>query len=228
MVKKHKQQILILLACTIFLTSALISGKTFAATSTITITSTPFLSFNDIPDSFQIGSLTVPTVNTSLYSDSDGINLPASRHLTIKDSRKCGGLNLQLQADTFLPFQTPDLRNTLRVVTTTADQLQGTVVNNVEYLEGFSGDQAIIAPLEAGSTNFGKASTFTSLNNTLNTPIDLLQGKLNAPAGRDGEIHISVSFYLEIPKLYIPNSYHTTLTYTLSDDTIGTCNYNQT
>lgn len=221
MIKKTK--LLIAISCVLLLINAGISSISYAATSTITVTSTPYLSFIDVPDSIEIGDLITPTSDTALFSDSNGINLPSSRHLTIRDTRGCGGLNLQLQADSFTPSSTQIIPNNLRVVTTTADQESGTVVSNVEYLSGYTGDQTITAPLEAGSTDFGTSTTFTSKTNSLETARDLLQGNLTAPTGRDGQIHISTSFYLLVPKLTIPNDYYTTLTYTLSDDTTGTC-----
>ncbi|MBU0661515.1 hypothetical protein KKG22_05070, partial [Patescibacteria group bacterium] len=86
-----EKQGLAVILCAFFLAGVLISSTTLAATSTIIVTSTPFLSFTYMPDSISIGILTVPITNTALTSDTDG-NLPSARHLTISDTRGCGGL----------------------------------------------------------------------------------------------------------------------------------------
>lgn len=219
MATKHKKQVLSWLACAFFLTTLLLAGNAFAATSTVTVTSTPFLSFSDVPDPVSLGTLTVPIADTELTTDSDG-NLPAGRHLTIQDTRGDGGLNLQIQADAFTPAAQLS-RNDLLVVTSTNDQLSETVVNNVEYISGFTGDQTITAPLNTSSTTFSDPATYTAVsNNSLDVARDLLQGQLSSGTGRTGEMHVSVSFYLMVPKLTIPNEYYTTLTFTLSDDTV--------
>lgn len=209
-------------ACAAFLVSTFVAGSALAATSTVTVTSTPFLSFTDVPDPLSLGSLTVPTADAELTSDADG-NLSTSRHLTIQDNRGCGGLNLQLQTNAYTPAGQLS-RNDLRVITSTNDQESGTVVNNVEYLAGFSGDQNITAPLNTGSTTFSDPNTYTAVaNNSMDVARDLLQGNLSSPTGRTGQMHISLSFYQLVPKLTIPNEYYTKLTFTLSDDTTGAC-----
>lgn len=222
MVSKQQKRGITWLTCALFLATTFMSAQAFAATSTVTVTSTPFLSFTDVPDPLSIGSLVTPTADTELTSDADG-NLPAARHLTIQDTRGCGGLNLQLQADAYTPAGQLS-RNNLLVVSSTNDQLSEPVVGNVEYITGFSGDQTITAPLNTASTTFSDPNTYTAIsNNSLDVARDLLQGNLNAPTGRTGEMHISLSFYQLVPKLTIPNDYYTTLTFTLSDDTTGVC-----
>ncbi|MBU0660647.1 hypothetical protein KKG22_00540, partial [Patescibacteria group bacterium] len=64
-----EKQGLAIILCAFFLAEVLIAGTTLAATSTIVVTSTPFLSFTDIPDSISIGTLTVPIADTALVSD---------------------------------------------------------------------------------------------------------------------------------------------------------------
>lgn len=221
-IKQTKQGLTWITYTLLFLTTILASSNAFAATSTITITSTPFLSFSDIPDALSVGSLGVPTVDTEVTSDADG-NLPVTRHLTIQDTRGCGGLNLQLQASAYTPAAQLS-RNNLRVITSTNDQLSEAVVGNVEYIAGFAGDQTITPPLNTASTTFSDPNIYTAVaNNSLDVARDLLQGNLTSPTGRTGEIHVSLSFYQLVPKLTIPNDYYTTLTFTLSDDTTGVC-----
>lgn len=222
MISKQQKQGIGWITCVLFVTVTFMSTHAFAATSTITVTSTPFLSFTDIPDPLSIGSLATPIADTELTSDADG-NLPKARHLTIQDTRGCGGINLQLQADAYTPAGQLS-RNNLLVVSSTNDQLSESVVNNVEYIAGFSGDQTVTAPLNTASTTFSDPSIYTAVsNNSLEIARDLLQGNLTAPTGRAGEMHISLSFYQLVPKLTIPNDYYTTLTFTLSDDTTGVC-----
>lgn len=219
----RKKQTLAWICGALLLVTVAVSSSAFAATSTISVTSTPFLSFTDVPDPFSMGSLTVPTADMELTSDGDG-NLPATRHLTIQDTRGCGGLKLQLQAGAFAPASTQVTAANLKVVTSTSDQLSEPVVGNVEYITGFTGDQTITAPLNTASTTFSDPNVYTAVaNNSLDVARDLLQGNLSAPAGRTGEMHVSISFYLLVPKLTLPSDYATTLTFTLSDDTTGVC-----
>lgn len=224
---ERKKQILAIIACVSLVISALTVRNAFAATSTITITSTPFLSFIDIPDSVQVHSITVPTVDTEITSDSDGF-LSSPRFLRIQDTRGCGGLNLQAQADDFTPATTPEMKNELRLVTSTTDFVDAVVVGGVKYFAGFTGDQGITTPLNVAGPNFSDPTLFTgapfdTVDNTLDSPLDLMQGNLTAPTGRSGAMQIDLSYYLLIPKYTPPNNYYTTLTFTLSDDTTGVC-----
>lgn len=212
------------LASAFFLASTIIAGSSaFAATSSIIVTSSPYISFVDIPNSISLGILPVPTADTNLLSDSDG-QLPSSRHLTIVDNRGCGGINLQVQANSFTPASTQVIPDNLLVVTSTNTAETGTDVNNIKYLSGFTGDQTATAPLNTASTTFSDPATFTAVsNNSLEVARDIIDGTLTAPTGRTGQMHVGMSFYLSIPKYTTPGDYYTMLTYTLSDDTSGSC-----
>lgn len=222
MQKRTKKQITFF-ASAFFLATTIMSGMALAATSTITITSSPFLSFVSVPESFSIANISVPTSDLEITSDPDG-NLQPSRWLTIADTRGCGGLNLQVEASAFTPASTQVIANNLRVVTSPSTFYDGPVVNNIKYNPTFTGDQTATAPLSAGSINFSDPSTFTAVgNNSLEVARDVIAGTLTAPTGREGQMHVGMSFYLSLPKFTAPNAYHTTLTFTLADDTSGTC-----
>ncbi|HLG26000.1 MAG TPA: hypothetical protein VI588_04440 [Candidatus Gracilibacteria bacterium] len=223
--QKRKLQILTVVSGVALMASLLSQSPVHGAISTIVITQIPFISFNDIPDSFLIAQMSVPTSSQTVTSDPDG-SLGSERFLTIRDTRNCGGLNLQLDTSAFSP--TAGLNSGLRTVTSAADLIDGVVENGVKYLSGFAGTQGITAPLNVNDTTFSDPALFTdppfnTVDNILNGPVDLLQGPLTAPAGRNGYIHIDLSFSLDVPAYTIPGVHYTTLTYTLADDTAGTC-----
>ncbi|HMR00778.1 MAG TPA: hypothetical protein PKA32_00120 [Candidatus Gracilibacteria bacterium] len=221
--QKRTSKRLIFFASIFFLATSIMSGMALAATSTITVTSSPYLSFVTIPESFSMANIVVPTSDLELTSDSNGV-LPPNRWLTIQDNRGCGGLNLQLQANDFTPISTEITTSNLRVVTSASTFYDGPTINNITYNSGFVGDQTATAPLNAGTINFSNPTTFTSLgNNSLDVPRDLIDGTLTAPTGRQGQMHFGLSFYLFVPKYTSPGNYYTKLTYTLSDDTSGSC-----
>lgn len=218
----------------LFLLSTLLPLTASAITSTIQVTSSPFLSFVDTVDSFRI------TTNAPVFSadmeytgDLSAQDLPPERYITIQDTRGSGGFNLQIQASEFQPAQTspnPSLNNNFRIITSTNDAFAGTEENGIKYagdgIDPYTGQTGIIAPLNTISTNFADPTLFTSspfdggINIlTTDTPIDIMQGTLSAANGRNGLIHLSVSFYLLIPKFQAPGEYYSTLTYTLTDAT---------
>ena len=221
--KTQKKQFILSALCAASLLSTLIASSAFAATSTIIVTSAPYISFVDIPNSISLGSFAVPIADTDLLSDSDG-QLPTSRHLTVLDNRGCGGINLQAQAAAFTPVSTQVVPDNLLAVTSTNTAEAGSEVNNIKYLTGFSGDQTATAPLNTASSTFSDPATFTAVsNNSLEVARDIMNGSLTAPTGRNGQMHVGMSFYLSIPKYTTPNTYYTTLSYSLSVDTSVVC-----
>lgn len=225
----HKKTTIIKGISALLLANMLAAGSAFAATSTIVITSTPLLAFNDIPDSGAIDSITVPTSDQEVTSDNDG-QLASSKYLEVRDTRGCGGFSLTLGADTFLPLTSPELRDNLRVITNEDDAATGSSSGGVKYLTGFTGTQGVTAPLNVNSTTYTDPNLFTDspfdvTDNILDNTLTLLGGNLTAPGGRTGTMHIGLSFYIIVPKYFPPNAtpYYTTLTYTLADDTTGSC-----
>ena len=213
-----------------------------ALTSTIKITRSPYLAFTQIPSPLNLTTST-PTTDKQLTSDQSSQQLPEDRYITIQDTRGCGGFNLQISADAFTPTPTApntSLNTDFRIITSTNDNITGTNVETDSSNPGikyygednttFSGTKGIVAPLNVTTTNFADPTLFTSApfntgSNilTAGTQIDLMQGGLTAPSGRNGLIHLSTSYYITIPKFTIPNNYYTTITYTLTDNTSGSC-----
>lgn len=225
MTLQKKIRLFTLTSFVLLITAIGVQNTAHGATSGVIVEYIPYLSFQNIPDSFILGSTSVPIADTSFMSDS-GDTLPVSRHLTVVDNRDCGGFNLLLSASNF--SVSPTLNNSFRVVTSTQDAISESVVSGVKYYTGFSGAQTVAAPLNVTTSEFNDIALFTdapfdTTDNILNEPIDVLQAPLTAPNGRVGTMHVSMSFALTVPKLTIPGNNYTTLTFTLSDDTSGTC-----
>jgi len=212
----------------------------YAITSTIQVTHTPYLSFVQVPESFQIpesGPFPVQILDNTIPTNYSDVLLPEKRYLTVQDTRGCGGFNLQVTASAFQPAPTPpnpSLNDGLRILTSTYDAQTGTEENGVKYYaaeeETYTGEKGIIAPLNTASTDFNNTAIFSAppFDNGSNimltdTPVDIMQGELAAPLGRDGIMHLATTFALKIPKFYAPDDYYTTLTFTLTDATTGTC-----
>lgn len=220
-------------------------GRTQAGSgSTIQITRTPFLSFERIPDSFGFPSASASSLVQQVYSNSYQTTLSPERALIVSDTRNSGGFNLQLSSSgNLLPVGgggTPNIpASGLRVISSTeinpipADP-PPTINDGIIYLTGFSGDQNIVAPVDVafneteGCNSFGDLATFINdncrtvtpaSNNMLDNPVDLMQGCLASSAGRSGLIQIGLAYNLAIPRYTPPNTYYTTLTFTLSDAT---------
>lgn len=197
------------------------------------ITSDLFLSFTQFPASFTFPSSVTSTSSFRVYSD-QGATLPDTRLIKIQDTRDTGGFALQVVATNFTsPSGHVIPRDGLRIVTSTAlaQPPAGTVDNDVLYITGFSGETGVNAPLRTtlGPTclDFGQLTTFTSpacvfdpSANSLDRTVDLLLGSLPASQGRSGEMAVGVSYSLLVPAYSIPDTYHTVLTFTLSDATL--------
>lgn len=205
----------------------------------IDVTRTPYLSFNSIPESYSFGAVPTSIADTNIFSDSNG-PLPANQVLIVRDTRGSGGFTLQ--ATTSGPFTAEGApTNTipatnLRMVTSTSlvlifDAFQN---NGVIYLSGYAGTpdntstQTVIAPLNATSNQFGTVAPFdevetSPMNNHMDTALTLMDGCLTASEGRVGYMAFGTSEVLLVPKYQQPGSYSTTITYTLSDNTPGSC-----
>jgi len=237
MTRKTKNSF-ILFTTVLAVTNFFIAGISFAAESTITISSTSYLAFSEIPSSFVINTspLEVPIADSTLFSDSAGA-LPETRSLTVDDNRNSGGFLLQLDAAAFQPTLSTDLRNQLYMVTSAESTKYGaeTPVNGVVYLpadgeSAFIGSQTVSAPIDViptTNTAFDTDTTFTAVSgNILNTTVDVLNGCLTG-GGRKGKMNVHTSYMVVVPKYTPPpNSgdyYYSTITFTLSDYTPGSC-----
>ena len=200
--------------------------------SSITVTREAFLTFNSSFENFtfDFSNIAADVSGADLFSDS-GTTLSDLRLLKIKDNRGCGGFNLQMEATTFTPSG-PNTVTTdnFHVITSTAmeNPPSGSANNNIYYLSGFNGAQNATAPVNSSCPKFDQTTTFTdpsciTSNNTLNGLVDIIQGGLEAPAGRSGEMALGLAFHLQIPPYTLPDTYYSTITYTLTDATTGTC-----
>jgi hypothetical protein len=193
--------------------------------SYITITTVPFLSFSDIPDSVHYGSYTTDTSGQAFYTQS-GSTLDDASVLMVKDTRACGGFEVQLSTSE------PAFPAT-RVVTSTeidpAVGITGSINNNLIYVTGFSGDTSATAPHNTTCTDFSATATYDSgsctntTNNIVGSTRTLMSGALTAPTGRDGEIAVGAAFQTSLDPYTPSGNYSTTLTYTLLDSTTGSC-----
>ncbi|MBD3327749.1 hypothetical protein GF340_00420 [Candidatus Peregrinibacteria bacterium] len=228
--KQKKPAVLTLI--TLLLTLNLIIASNAVAQSTtpttITITRNEFFSFVQTPANIKINHPAGGAVDIydQTYFSNDNGEYPLDRQLIVRDTRNCGGFNVTLTANPFNDVTT--LNNGLRVVTHSQSSLAGNEMNGVKYIDGYTGDQNIIAPLNHSSGSFAIASTFTdppfdTVDNVLDGPVDIMQAGLTAPDGHNGEMALGLAYAFTIPKYTPPNTYFTLLTFTLTDDTTGTC-----
>lgn len=192
--------------------------------SYITITTVPFLSFSYVPGSAHYGSYTsANSVHT--FQSQSGSTTDDTSVLLVRDSRGCGGFELQISSSNSSFPET-------RVVTTTAIDpavgITGSINNNLIYVTGFSGDTTATAPHNTTCTDFADTDTYdsgtcTNTTNDLSATRTLMSGALTAPTGRDGEIAVGAAFQTQVPRYTPSGTYTTTLTYTLLDSTSGSC-----
>jgi hypothetical protein len=230
----NKIRVFTLVSAITLLAAFLLPGTGFGQqASNIAITRTPYLSFYMLPDSFAFSSLTVPVVNTPVFSDPTidlsvpASELPITRTLLVTDTRAKGGFNLQATATNFTGGTVPINNSSFRIVSTTSTNMSAghSDVDNVIYINDFTGEHGITAPLDAGAAaHFGHADTFTSVpDNTLNNSVDILLGcVLPGPdpgpyLGRNGTVGLGLSYDLIIPKFQPPADYTSTVTYTITD-----------
>lgn len=204
--------------------------------SSIAITRTPYLSFADLPDPFSFTSYTASAATGAIFSDPTvdlsvpGAGLPSSRKLIVSDTRNSGGFNLQVSATNFTGGTVTINKSNLRVLSSPhlSSPPAGAIANDVLYLSGFIGQQTLTTPVKAATdANLGTDSVFTTGtsagHNALSGTVDILDGCLSSIQGRNGQMAIGMSFYLAIPKFTPPGTYDSTVTYTITDSTSGTC-----
>lgn len=207
-------------------------GQTAGSTgSSIDVTRTPYLSFNQTPVSFSFPPTATSGVARHVFSNSDGNLDCAASCLIVEDTRNSGGFVIQAQATDFVSGNTTISASNLRVISTAAVNatISGFINNNVYYAtENNAPNLTIKAPVNATGIGFGHPETFDQVqnipqNNTLNTPVDILSGCLPATTGRDYSIAVGLAFDLLIPAYAIPGIYNSTITYTIIDYTQDSC-----
>lgn len=204
--------------------------------STVSINRTGSLSFDTIPTSFDFGAMAVPTQRTATFSDPTVTagSLPASKKITIQDTRGQGGFMVTLSANgnfldningvATIPVSNASPNDNLRIVTSPLfTGATGVTTNGIVYEPGFGGPQTITAEVGTASNNFADANTFLNVsNNVLDTtvPVDVIDATLPGTDGRIGLMSTGVSAMLYIPAFQATGAYATTLTWTLSDSTL--------
>jgi hypothetical protein len=208
------------------LAGAQVSGS---AGSSIAITRTPYLSIDATPDSFAFPSAPARATVRDIFSSTDGA-LSADKVIRVTDARASGGFILQAQASDFTNGINVIPASALRIVSTADIGVppEGVVVNNVHYLNPFTGVQKVTAPVNAATSEFSQAGTYDEVqnrpqNNVLNVPVDILSGCLPATEGRVGSMAIGLAFTLKIPPYTVPDTYNSTITYTITDFTSDSC-----
>ncbi|MCA9373584.1 hypothetical protein KC725_00325 [Candidatus Peregrinibacteria bacterium] len=202
-----------------------VGSQAFCGTQTISAST---LTFQDIPDSFNFGTITGGSSQDLFSNDNPGgSNSPgADDLLQIYDDRNSGGFTLTVDPDgTFEEeTQTYAIPLTNLYLVSSLDETDPGNIGGVTYNAGFSGDQTVSAPLyvDVDSADLTDTSTYTGLapgSQFGAGPIVLMDGTLPSASGRDGAMSTFTNFYLHIDPAQQAGSYSLVLTYTLSDST---------
>jgi hypothetical protein len=216
-----------------FLLNFFLPGLSFGqgsapASSTVTITRVPYLSFEYIPSSFSFGAVTATGADQNVFNNADGLLPIAGNLLQVRDTRNSGGFLVQAQATDFTSGTDTINASNLRIISTTqfSTTFDGTEVNDVYYVTGYDGTpnaaatQTVTAPINAATTNFGQAVTFS---NALDSAVDILSGCLTGAEGRIGAMAVGLTDNLTVPAYTPPGNYNSTITYTVTDYTEVSC-----
>lgn len=201
------------------------SSNQFCGSQTISSTT---LTFQDIPDTFNFGTITEGSSQDLFSNDNPGGSNPpdADDLLQILDDRGSGGFTLTVDPEgTFIEetaTYTIPLANLYMV--SSLDETDPGNVGGVTYGVGFTGDQMVSAPLyvDVDSADLTSTTTYTSLAPSSQfggSPLVLMDGTLPAASGRDGTMAMFTNFHLHIDPSQQEGSYALKLTYTLSDST---------
>ena len=199
--------------------------------SSIDVTRTPYLSFNQTPVSFSFPPTATSGVARHVFNSTDGNLDCAESCLIVEDTRNSGGFVIQAQATDFISDKSTINASNLRLVSTAAvnTTIGGFTHDNVFYAtENSAPNLTISAPVNATGTGFGHPEIFDQVqnrpqNNTLNAPVDILSGCLPATTGRDYSVAIGLAFDLLVPAYALPGIYNSTITYTIIDYTQDSC-----
>jgi len=207
-------------------------GQTAGSTgSSIDVTRTPYLSFNQTPTSFSFPSTATSGVARHVLSNTDGNLDCAASCLIVEDTRNSGGFVVQAQSTDFISGNNIISASGLRIVSTSSinTTISGFADNDVFYAtENNAPNRTINTPVSATGTGFGHPETFDQVqnrpqNNTLDKPVDIMSSCLPPTTGRDYSVAVGLAFDLMIPAYAIPGSYNSTITYTIIDYTQDSC-----
>lgn len=205
------------------------------------------LTFTNIPESFNFGTITTGTTshhcnNTStlaspadICSNSTVPDLPgADDLLTVLDERDTGGFIVQVTTQgTFTDGTNTIPLNNLYLITT-IDETDPNKAGGINYSADFTGPKTVSAPLYINETtaDISNPSTYTTgwgfqsaphtsllVSQFGGYPLDLMVGTLASTAGRVGEMSLYTNFDLKIDYDQLPGDYSLILTYDLTDST---------
>ncbi len=203
-----------------------VGSQAFCGTQTISAST---LTFQDIPDSFNFGTIIGGSSQDLFSNDNPGGSNPpgADDILQVYDDRNSGGFTVTVDPDGIFEeeTQTYTIPLTNLYIVTSLDETDPGNVGGVTYSAGFAGDQTVSAPLyvDVDSTDLTDTSTYTGLAPSSQFgggPIVLMDGTLSFGSGRVGAMSALSNFYLHIDPTQTAGSYSLVLTYTLADSTI--------
>ncbi len=205
------------------------------------------LTFIDIPDSFNLGTITTGTTlnkcnNTSTLASptnecSDN-TLPdppgADDLLTVRDERNSGGFVVQVTTqDTFTDgTNTIPLENLYLI--TSIDETDPEKAGGINYSAGFAGPKTVSAPLYIDESSLDISDSLTYTNGWSSQvspyeslqitqfggyPLDLMNGTLSSAEGRVGDMSLFTNFNLTVNYDQPGGDYAIILTYDLTDST---------
>lgn len=221
-----------------------LASNQFCATQQI---SNYILTFTDIPDSFNFGTIISGTTsnhcnNTStlpspsdLCSNSAVPDPPgADDLLTVNDERDSGGFIVQLTTQGTFTDGTNTIPLDNLYVITSIDETDPNKADGINYGADFTGSKTVTAPLYVNETSddISDPATYTSgwsyqsdpyttlrISQFGGYPIDLMNGTLPSTSGRVGEMSLYTNFNLTIDYDQLPGDYSLILTYDLTDST---------
>lgn len=205
------------------------------------------LTFTNIPESFNFGTITTGTTsnhcnNTSTLASPanscSNATVPdppgADDMLTILDERDTGGFIVQVTTQGTFTDGTNVIPLDNLYLITTIDEADQNKAGGINYNLDFTGSKTVSPPLYINetTTDISNPSTYTTgwgLQSAPHTnlkvsqfggyPLDLMVGTLASTAGRVGEMSLNANFNLKIDYDQLPGDYSLILTYDLTDST---------
>lgn len=205
------------------------------------------LTFIDIPDSFNMGTITTGT-NTNKCNNTSTLASPANECsdntipdppgaddiLTVRDERESGGFVVQVTTQGTFTDGTNTIPLENLYLITTIDESDPEKAGGLNYSAGFTGPKTVSAPLyvDESSIDISDSLTYTSgWSNQVNPyeslqitqfggyPLDLMNGTLSSAEGRNGDISLYTNFNLAVDYDQPGGDYAIILTYDLTDST---------
>ena len=199
------------------------------------IISSSTLTFQDIPDTINFGTITAGS-NQDLFNNDTPphANEPTTDDLlSVYDDRDSGGFEVTIDTEGTFTDGTYTIPLTdLYIITSLEETPAGGDVNatGVTYKSGFTGTpdavtvQNISAPVyvDVDTESLTDTATYTGLGASAQfggSPLVLMDGVLSSAQGRNGEMTQYANFYLHLGATQADGNYSLVLTYTLTDST---------